>query len=693
MSNVELRQMILNFRVSELQVLLGFAGRNKSGKKQELQYRALELLKHRSTPINMKIQQLHKQRFPPNTSVINSIGPCHLYGALPTLPHITGLDESITGNQMVPGNSLYYDYTSPKHAGSSAQSGYNMAKYPLHPDVRLKPLPFYDVLAELLRPSSLLPKKPGRFQEDSFAFHLTPQQAHDIAMSRTESKDYGIQVQMRFCLLETTCEQEDNFPPSICVRVNSKMCSLPNPIPTNKPGVEPKRPSRPVIITGLCRLCSNFTNHINVTWASEYVKGYSIAVYLVRRLSSSTLLTHLRSLGIRNPDHTRAMIKEKLQHDPDSEIATTSLRGSLICPLGKTRIQIPCRSITCLHLQCFDASFFLQMNEKKPTWLCPVCDRSAVFNNLVIDGLFTEILAKAPAGCLEVQFYENGSWTPVLSRKDKLIIGSPTVEKTAFSSLNQKKKPHVEVVDLTIESNSEEEEEDFPLPPSQPVNLFPFSVMNTQQFPSSPNIDGTHGPVISLPSSSVPPLSQTNSFLSSSLSTLQQYHSSDLSMPFISLASPSSPSSSNSSFSTIMNSPVPQTTLTSTIPSDMQQYNNSIFSMTSYAGSSMTAVLSSTSAGSTEISMSKTGLHTPVPSSVYSNMPLIDSDTSPYYPSDSSFYSDFLIQHSNHSSSYQNLSDLHTNLNDSESDRQIPSFSAAAGMKLNSAPPDIISLE
>ncbi|XP_076321990.1 E3 SUMO-protein ligase PIAS1-like [Tachypleus tridentatus] len=146
--------------------------------------------------IRNKDVSLNRQRFPPSTSVINSVDPCHLYGALPTLPHITGLDESITGNQMVPRNSLYYDYTSPKHAVSSDQSLYNMGKYPLHSDVRLKPLPFYDVVAELLRPSSLceyiaqksvflvVPKKPGRFQEDTFAFHITPQQAHDIAMSR-----------------------------------------------------------------------------------------------------------------------------------------------------------------------------------------------------------------------------------------------------------------------------------------------------------------------------------------------------------------------------------------------------------------------------------------------------------------------------------------------------------------------------
>lgn len=52
--------MVLTFRVSELQVLLGFAGRNKSGRKDQLQSRALDLLKLRSAPIHMKIRELYK---------------------------------------------------------------------------------------------------------------------------------------------------------------------------------------------------------------------------------------------------------------------------------------------------------------------------------------------------------------------------------------------------------------------------------------------------------------------------------------------------------------------------------------------------------------------------------------------------------------------------------------------------------
>jgi hypothetical protein len=79
-------------------------------------------------------------------------------------------------------------------------------------------------------------------------------------------------------------------------------------------------------------------------------------------------------------------VKEKLAEDADCEIATTSLRVALMCPLGKMRMSTPCRPSTCIHLQCFDASLFLQMNERKPTWMCPVCDRTAAYDTLVIDG-------------------------------------------------------------------------------------------------------------------------------------------------------------------------------------------------------------------------------------------------------------------------------------------------------------------
>lgn len=62
--------------------------------------------------------------------------------------------------------------------------------------------------------------------------------------------------------------------------------------------------------------------------------------------------------------------------------------------LGKMRLTVPCRAVTCSHLQCFDAALYLQMNEKKPTWICPVCDKKAAYESLIIDGLVEIFIAE-----------------------------------------------------------------------------------------------------------------------------------------------------------------------------------------------------------------------------------------------------------------------------------------------------------
>ena len=63
-------------------------------------------------------------------------------------------------------------------------------------------------------------------------------------------------------------------------------------------------------------------------------KAYTLSVYLVEKLSHQELLQKLKSKGHRDPDYTRALIKEKLR-DTDNEISTTSCQVSLACPIGK----------------------------------------------------------------------------------------------------------------------------------------------------------------------------------------------------------------------------------------------------------------------------------------------------------------------------------------------------------------------
>ena len=45
-------------------------------------------------------------------------------------------------------------------------------------------------------------------------------------------------------------------------------------------------------------------------------------------------MVFVQFIGQRHPDYTRAVIKDKL-NDTDNEIATTSCKVSLACPLGK----------------------------------------------------------------------------------------------------------------------------------------------------------------------------------------------------------------------------------------------------------------------------------------------------------------------------------------------------------------------
>ncbi|XP_036390906.1 E3 SUMO-protein ligase PIAS1-like isoform X1 [Megalops cyprinoides] len=510
--------MVMSLRVSELQVLLGYAGRNKHGRKHELLTKALHLLKAGCSPaVQMKIKELYRRRFP-----TKMVSPAEL--ALPSMHSTTGaLPAGLTqlgyDGHGAPSPLLPVSLLGPKH--ELGLPHLPSALHPVHPDVKLQRLPFYDMLDELIKPTSLASDNSQRFQETCFAFALTPQQVQQISSSMDISGtkcDFTVQVQLRFCLSETSCPQEDHFPPNLCVKVNGKPCNLPGYLPPTKNGVEPKRPSRPINITSLVRLSTTVPNTIVVSWTSEIGRSYSMAVYLVKQQTSTVLLQRLRSKGIRNPDHSRALIKEKLTADPDSEIATTSLRVSLLCPLGKMRLMIPCRALTCSHLQCFDATLYIQMNEKKPTWVCPVCDKKAPYEHLIIDGLFMEILNSC-VDCDEIQFKEDGNWAPMRSKKEVQEVSATyngleagtcraaVPEQRSSSSHGNSNIKKVEVIDLTLDSSSEDEDDDRPPPKRTCPSLSPVSppinkgVLNLHaqaspvaRAPSMPPIDTSYIP-------------------------------------------------------------------------------------------------------------------------------------------------------------------------------------------------------
>merc|ERR1719150_1188347 len=293
------------------------------------------------------------------------------------------------------------------------------------PDVRIRDLPFYPVKATLLRPSSLVlkDKDSQEQQNQSLAFYLTPEQANIVSNGRVVQNNgmvvYKMHILLRFTKSSDDGIQDDDFPKNLVLKINNKICPLPNPkpVPANRPNMEAKRPPKPLIITSLCKLTTkSCLNQVSVTWTPRKEDfRYTISIYLVEKLGPEDLLKKLKLKGQRDPQVTKSVITSKLE-DKDDEISTSSVKVSMACPLSMTRMTFPCRASSCDHLQCFDADMYIKMNEKKPKWVCPVCNKPAYFEHLFLDGFYIQLLLSAKFKALttnDIILNNDASWEPV----------------------------------------------------------------------------------------------------------------------------------------------------------------------------------------------------------------------------------------------------------------------------------------
>ena len=230
------------------------------------------------------------------------------------------------------------------------------------------------------------------------------------------------------------------------------MFPLPNPVP-GKDNSEPKRPPKALDISKMVKLTPSMPNKVSVKWASDSGKGWVVALNLVENLTATQLLDRLVQKGTSNSSFTKDIIRKKLSDDDDG-IATTNIKVNfascpvldvtkclgrintlfkvtLACPLGKMRMSSPCRPTTCDHLQCFDAHLFIQMNEKKSTWKCPVCDGAALYDTLMVDGYFLDVInaPELPEDENEIILSQDGSWHPVPKSEDAERIAREELER------------------------------------------------------------------------------------------------------------------------------------------------------------------------------------------------------------------------------------------------------------------------
>jgi len=316
--------------------------------------------------------------------------------------------------------------------------------------IKFKKLPFYEVIDEVIKPTLLtgmdrctLQNVPRGMKEATFKLVLSVEQANFVAMNRDIShgkNEYIYQFQIRICQLIEPVSNElpDCMPLGIHIRLGMKACPLPPTAPNTRPGTESRRTARPINCTPFIKLSPIVSNTITVNWTPDG-KNYVMAMYLVKKLTSDTLIKKLQDKGGRSSEETKNYIIKKLA-DVDPDLATTSYRFSLVCPLGKMRMKIPAKSIHCDHLQCFDASTFILMNEKKPTWMCPTCNKPCLYDDIQIENYFLEVVSSPTLkSCTkEIEILADGTWIVYEENKET---------KNTNSTPDTKVKP-IDSVDL-----------------------------------------------------------------------------------------------------------------------------------------------------------------------------------------------------------------------------------------------------
>ncbi|KAK7558406.1 PINIT domain-containing protein [Phyllosticta citricarpa] len=240
--------------------------------------------------------------------------------------------------------------------------------------VSFKSSPFYDVL-DTVAPSMEIQVYPANRGSAQSQLELSD----DLASRLKAEKDLRIMLfSASDPVLAPFTPSDISFPVNIEVKVNGEEVKANFKGLKNKPGS-----TRPADITDFLRKLPNYTNHIQVTYAlTQKARKFTILVNLVRKHSAADLTDRISRGSVLSKER---VISEIINKANDEDIVVNSQVVSLRDPVAGVRIQLPCRSTVCSHYECFDATYFLQLQEQAPTWTCPCCSRTISFEALVVD--------------------------------------------------------------------------------------------------------------------------------------------------------------------------------------------------------------------------------------------------------------------------------------------------------------------
>ncbi|TGZ80958.1 hypothetical protein EX30DRAFT_32090 [Ascodesmis nigricans] len=396
-----------------------------------------------------------------------------------------------TSSVLPPMGTFVNSYTSSSTATSSSSQ--------LPANIHFVESPFYTVLTQLSN-VVLLPTMTQNRHNVKAVVTLAEEQAAGLRDGKYKAMVYCTMLDGR----PFASRSEIAFPHQSELSVNSKTVTGVNLRGLkNKPGT-----TRPADITSFLVLKSQYRNEVTLTYAvTREVRVKADFGFQVNLVSPSSVDVLVGKLKTGDAISKRTVIDDLAKKNQDPDIVATSQIMSLKCPISTLRIETPVRSRHCRHMQCFDATSFLQLQQQAPTWNCPTCNHTVLFKQLAVDEYFGDILSNTPKTVDSVTIDPDGQWavaaessnSPAPDDSDDEYTGkdivsldddSPqpprrttsvttpavsTPSSTRAGGSTTTKRAASQVIDLTLSSDDDEppptrikrmHNVDFPTPPS-----------------------------------------------------------------------------------------------------------------------------------------------------------------------------------------------------------------------------------
>eukprot|EP01122_Echinamoeba_exundans_P000695 TRINITY_DN10623_c0_g1_i1.p1 TRINITY_DN10623_c0_g1~~TRINITY_DN10623_c0_g1_i1.p1 ORF type:complete len:678 (+),score=123.99 TRINITY_DN10623_c0_g1_i1:108-2141(+) len=147
-----------------------------------------------------------------------------------------------------------------------------------------------------------------------------------------------------------------------------------------------------------------------VTIQATGMMNYQVVVQLMRPNTVTDMVEQTRARATISIEEGRRHVLNSFRGNGD-DLVEMKKKVALSDPLVLTRIRVPARPSTCRHINCFDLTNFLLMNERIRTWRCPVCGSEALYKNIIVDGWMNNVLTTLGPDETEFVVYPDATWT------------------------------------------------------------------------------------------------------------------------------------------------------------------------------------------------------------------------------------------------------------------------------------------